>query len=76
MHPRLDAAGRSRLKKGSRGGRPVNFDVHDYTNRKVVERTFNHFKNWRGLATRYDKHALVYRGGVVLAAITLWLSRI
>ena len=30
----------------------------------------------RGLATRYDKHALVYRGGVVLAAITLWLARI
>jgi transposase len=31
-------------------------------------------KNWRGLATRYDKHALVYRGGVVLAAIILWLT--
>jgi len=28
----------------------------------------------RGLASRYDKHALVYRGGVVLAAIVLWLS--
>jgi len=65
-----------RLKKGSRGGRPVNFDAHDYKNRNVVERAFNHFKNWRGLATRYDKHALVYRGGVVLAAITLWLSRL
>ena len=65
-----------RLNKGSRGGRPVNFDAHDYKNRNVVERAFNHFKNWRGLATRYDKHALVYRGGVVLAAITLWLSRI
>jgi transposase len=35
---------------------------------------FNHFKNWRGLASRYDKYALVYRGGVVLAAIVLWLS--
>jgi len=63
-----------RLKKGSRGGRPVNFDAHDYKNRNVVERAFNHFKNWRGLATRYDKHALVYRGGVVLAAIMLWLA--
>jgi transposase len=40
----------------------------------VVERAFNHLKNWRGLATRYDKHALVYRGGVVLASILLWLS--
>ena len=30
-------------------------------------------KQWRGLATRYDKLALTYRGGVVLRAITLWL---
>ena len=63
-----------RKRKGSRGGRPVTFDAHDYKNRNVVERAFNHFKNWRGLATRYDKHALVYRGGVVLAAIMLWLA--
>ena len=30
-------------------------------------------KNWRGLASRYDKHALVFRGSVVLAAILDWL---
>jgi hypothetical protein len=30
--------------------------------------------NWPGIATRHDKHALVYRGGVVLATILLWLS--
>jgi transposase len=63
-----------RKDKGSRGGRPVAFDATDYKNRSVVERAFNHLKNWRGLATRYDKHALVYRGGVVLASILLWLS--
>jgi transposase len=63
-----------RKNRGSHGGRPVDFDAADYKNRNVVERAFNHMKNWRGLATRYDKHALVYRGGVVLAAILLWLS--
>lgn len=42
-------------------------------NRNVIERAFNQLKNWRGIGTRYDKHALVYRGGIVLAAITLWL---
>jgi transposase len=62
-----------RKNKGSRGGRPVGYDVEDYKKRNVVERAFNQLKNWRGIATRYDKHALVYRGGVVLAAITLWL---
>ena len=63
-----------RKNRGSRGGRPVSFDVQDYKNRNVVERTFNKLKNWRGLATRYDKHALIYRGGMVLASIVLWLN--
>jgi transposase len=63
-----------RKAKGSRGGRPLDFDADDYKNRNVVERAFNKLKNWRGIATRYDKHALVYRGGVVLASIMLWLA--
>jgi transposase len=63
-----------RRRRGSDGGRPPTFDVEDYKGRNVVERTFNQFKNWRGLATRYDKHALVFRGGLVLAAILLWLK--
>ena len=40
----------------------------------VVERDLNETKQWRGLATRYDKLAPTYRGGVVLRAITLWLK--
>ena len=26
------------------------------------------------VATRYDKHAIVYRGGLVRAAVLLWLT--
>lgn len=63
-----------RQHRGRRGGRPVSYDIDDYKNRNVVERFFNRMKNWRGLATRYDKHALIYRGGVVLAAILDWLT--
>ncbi len=63
-----------RKKRGSRGGRPVSHDVQDYKQRNVIERAFNRLKQWRGIATRYDKHALVYRGAVVLAAILLWLQ--
>jgi transposase len=63
----------NRKRRGSDGGRPVSFDAADYKNRNVVERSINVFKNWRGLATRYDKHALVYRAGLVLAAILMWL---
>ncbi|MFJ6347520.1 IS5/IS1182 family transposase, partial [Pseudarthrobacter oxydans] len=42
--------------------------------RNVVERNFNTFKQWRALATRYDKLALTYRGGAVLRAISIWLT--
>lgn len=62
-----------RQAKGSAGGRPLDFDAEAYKHRNVVERYFNQLKNWRGLATRYDKHALVYRGSVVLASIVMWL---
>jgi len=44
-----------RKAKGCAGGRPPDFDTEDYKNRNVVERAFNQLKNWRGLATRYDK---------------------
>ena len=69
-----DQAGH-RKRRGSRGGRPVTHDVEAYRGRNVVERSFNVFKHWRGLATRYDKLAITYRGGVVLAAITIWLRQ-
>ena len=63
-----------RKRRGARGGRPVSYDTDDYKNRNVIERGFNQAKQWRGLATRYDKLALTYRGGAVLRAITLWLQ--
>jgi putative transposase len=62
-----------RKRRGSNGGRRPSFDTLEYKNRNIIERAVNVFKNWRGLATRYDKLALVYRAGLVLAAITMWL---
>jgi putative transposase len=63
-----------RKRRGSAGGRPPAFDAKTYEGRNVIERSFNDHKQWRGLATRYDKRAAVYRGGVVLRAITIWLT--
>lgn len=60
-----------RKAKGSRGGRPPGFDPATYRQRNNVERGFNRFKHWRGIATRYDKYALTYLGGVTLAAIVI-----
>ncbi len=68
-----DDQARHRKRKGSKGGRPPAFDTEGYKQRNVVERSFNVLKQWRGLATRYDKLALTYRGAVVLGAIMTWL---
>ena len=62
-----------RKAKGSAGGRPPDFDQAIYKGRNVVERFFNRIKEFRAIATRYDKHARNYRAGIVLAGIILHL---
>jgi putative transposase len=52
-----------RKRRGPKGGRPVTYDREAYRGRNIVERSFNLFKHWRGLATRYDKLELTSRGG-------------
>lgn len=66
----LTSAGRKR--RGSRGGRPPAFDAEIDKGRNVVERRFCHLKQWRGLATRYDKLAITYRAAAVLNAVIAW----
>lgn len=61
-----------RQRRGSRGGRPPAFDSIDYRQRNVIERRFCHLKQWRGLATRFDKLAIVYRAAAVLHAAISW----
>jgi transposase len=63
-----------RTRRGSAGGRPITHNALLYRRRNVVERAFNRLKHWRGLATRYDKHATNYRGAIVLAAILTWTT--
>ena len=65
-----------RKRRGTRGGRPPAFDAADYKGRNVIERSFNTVKQWRGLATRYDKLATVYRAAAVLRAITVWSAHL
>ena len=50
------------------------FDPIAYRERNVIERTFCRLKDWRRIATRYDKLAQNYLAAVTLAAIVLyWL---
>lgn len=66
----------NRKRRGSKGGRPPTFDAEKYRDRNVVERSFNTMKQWRGLATRYDKLGIVYRSGVVLNGVIAWLKHL
>ncbi len=62
----------ARARRGSAGGRPPKFDAESFRRRNVVERSFALLKQWRALATRYDKLAITYRAAVVMAACITW----
>jgi putative transposase len=57
-----------RASRGSKGGRPPSFDPACYAQRNTIERGFGQLKQWRGIATRYDKYALTFLGAVLLVA--------
>ncbi len=63
---------RNRARRGSRGSRPPAFDREIYKHRNIVERCFNRLKQWRGIATRYDKPAESYDAAVALASLLMW----
>ncbi|MFG2233553.1 IS5 family transposase [Streptomyces sp. NPDC048723] len=73
--PQPDDQVANRKRLGSKGGRPPAFDREAYKQRNTVERCINKLKQWRGLATRYDKTATVYRAALHLAAIHIWTAR-
>jgi transposase len=63
----------NRQKRGSRGGRPCRFVASDYADRNVVERCILRLKQFRRVATRYEKRAAMFEAMVTLAAIMLWI---
>jgi transposase len=64
-----------RERRTKHPGRKPLFDTAAYKRRNVVERCINRLKQFRGLATRYDKRARNYHAFVVLASLILWLPR-
>ena len=57
-----------------RGGQPINFDRDLYKHRNVIERAFSTFKQWRGIASRYDKLAVNDQGSALPRAIVIWAT--
>ena len=50
------------------------FDKHQYKNRNLVERFFCRIKQFRRIATRYDKLAERFASFVALTAAVIWLA--
>jgi transposase len=61
-------------RRRRRGGRPPTFDADAYRRRNVVERCVGRLKQWRSVATRYEKRAANYRAVVVIASLMVWLT--
>jgi transposase len=64
-----------RDRRTHHAGRKPAFAAPVYKGRNVVERCTNRRKQFRGLATRYEKRGWNYRALVVIAAVMLWLPR-
>jgi transposase len=45
-----------------------------YQWRHLVENFFQKLKQYRAIATRYNKRAVSFLGGIHLAAIAIWLN--
>ena len=51
---------------------PREIDKDLYKLRHIIENTFQKFKEWRGIATRYAKNARSYMAGLSLKALLMW----
>ncbi len=74
----MAAAGKRAVIPPRRGRkRPAEYTEHDkelYKRRHKVENLFSRLKDFRGIATRYDKTARNFLSGIYLAATMIWLS--
>jgi transposase len=53
---------------------PRDYDKHLYQARHLIEQFFNKLKQYRSIATRYDKTACNFLGAIYLAAAIVWLN--
>jgi transposase len=49
------------------------FDGEAYRERNVMERLINRLKQWRRVATRYEKRSANNQAMLTIAAVLLWL---
>lgn len=52
---------------------PREYDKHLYRERNIIERTFNKMKQFRRIATRFEKTVINFMALLYLAAWMIWL---
>jgi transposase len=71
----LAAAGKTAVIPSKANRRePRDYDRHLYKARHLIENFFAKLKQFRAIATRYDKTARNFLGAVHLAAAAIWLN--
>ena len=50
----------------------IPYDAEAYNGRNKIERAFCRLKDWRRIATRYDKLAINFASAVAIAAVIIW----
>lgn len=53
---------------------PASYDEDLYKDRHLIENFFSRLKDFRAIATRYDKLAQNFLAGIYLAAAVIWLN--
>jgi transposase len=53
---------------------PIEYDKHTYKFRHLIENFFAKLKQYRGIATRYDKTSQNFLGAVYMAASVIWIN--
>ena len=49
-----------------------NYDKAIYKQRNIIERMFCRLKDWRRIATRFDRNLKNFMGAIALAAAVIW----
>jgi putative transposase len=73
LRTRLKASGTEAVIPSTRSRKiAIPYDAAAYIGRNLIERAFCRLKDWRRVATRYDKLANNFASTVAIAAIILW----
>ena len=73
VQPLLDKGKRVVIPSRSTTKKPREYDRHLYKERHLVENFFARLKQYRAIATRYDKTARNFLGAIHLTASMVWL---